>query len=367
MVGSIVDGSYSISKSAGRRSTTVARLSTTSRRSTDLTVTVTVTTTVTVTVTTTATETVTTTSTTTNQLQLTIGVFHSGSLIWSLMSPESGSYPYWQQIKEHIKYCIVQFYADLNDDGSLTPTAPIHFPLEWGCEGTDFDNLMLYCQEIIRNGFYPIIDLFLDNFETVTESGLRVFLANWSINLGENKVIWVPCWEYNQVKAPGWGTGSSRSYRIEPTDFNRVMMMIRKVRDDLRIGNILLGAYPLLWPLDSWDYAQYGDRLYEDWLPGMRMADILGVSSYNAKIDEAWEEARRLYYCINQPEKPFFFFEYANDYPQTGSVVTAGFVNDSYAEIPSHSFVKVIIWWHGTKYTPETIEAIGINAASYEG
>jgi len=266
------------------------------------------------------------------------------------------------------------FYASLNDDGTLTPTGPVHYPLVWepeGVLGTDLSNLMLHINDIIENGFFPIVDLFLANFETVSEDGLRIFLSSWSTALAGNRVIWNPCWEYNQIGTPGWGQRGTDpalpTYRVIASDFNRVTAMIRKVKDELGIRNILLGSYPFLFSLDSWDYTHYGDRVYEDWLPGMRMADVLGVSSYNEKIDKAWNEAKRLYDWINQPEKTFLFFEYANDYPRTGNVVTAEFVNDSYAKIPGYSFVKAIVWWHGTSFTPETIEAIGINAAQYEG
>lgn len=288
--------------------------------------------------------------------------FHTGAHYNELCDINNPMYPDWAVIKQHIKYALIQVNARLEDDGTLTPIGSYGYP----DMGVNFDQLMDYCDEIIAKGFFPIIDLWLNNFENITENGLREFLRNWSTHLGVNQVIFNPCREYNQL-GEWWGDGG-RTWRIVPEDFNRVMKMMRRVRDELGISNILLGSHPNIYLKGGDGYDVYGDNLYVPWIEGMRQADVLGASAYNDNVNESWSFAKHLYRLIGQTTKPFIFFEYANEcwwepYPK----VTADFVNKSYVMIPSYSFVKGIIWFFGPHCEKDAIPAIGQNATHFDG
>jgi hypothetical protein len=230
----------------------------------------------------------------------------------------------------------------------------------------NFDQLVSYCDEIEGKGFYPVVGLWLFNFETISEGGLRTFLSHWSYHLGQNRVIFKPCWEFNQL-GDWWGhnPGFNRSWHIAPEDYNRVMGMIRRVRDELGIRNILIASHANIY--DESLYSVYGDQLYLPWLEGMRQADIVGASAYDDNVTESWSYAEHLYTLIGRSEMPFIFFEYATKCfwpPYTD--VTSDFVRASYSMIPRHPFVKGIIWWFGSHYQHEAIVAIGESASQYD-
>ena len=164
--------------------------------------------------------------------------FHTGSSYSGLCDSTNPAYADFEAVRGNIRYCHIQLFARLEDDGSLTPIGRYGWP-EWG---VNFDQLVAYCDEIERKkGFYPVVGLWLFNFEAISEGGLRAFLWHWSYHLGPNRVIFKPCWEYNQLDDwCGYNPVFNRSWHIAPEDYNRVMGMIRRVRDELGIENILI-------------------------------------------------------------------------------------------------------------------------------
>ena len=288
--------------------------------------------------------------------------FHSGAPYFELLSPSNPTYPDWATVKDHLKICLVWVTCNVNNDGSLTPIGSPGYP----DMAIDLDGLMTYVNEITNAGFYVDLDMWINNIETMTEAGFRAFISNFSSRLGNIQIIFNPCREYNQL-GDWWGqtiTGGRTTWRIVPADYNRVMTMMRKVIDELGIGNILLGSHANIY--GAADLAEQGAGLYSGWLEGMRQAHVVGGSSYNDSVNDAWIQAKYLYDQIGQI-KPFIFFEYAQNWVNLPTILSPEYVNASYAKLTSNSFVKGIVWFPSDKYTSEAMAAIGVNAAIYEG
>jgi hypothetical protein len=104
-----------------------------------------------------------------------------------------------------------------------------------------------------------------------------------------------------------------------------------------------------------------------EYAEGMKQADIIGFSHYASNIAVSWQRAQTIFEKLNITQ-PFIFFEYAPDSPwSTGQNVTSQFVDDSYGMIPTHRFVKGLIWYFGSYFTQDTIIAIAQKAQIYEG
>jgi len=292
------------------------------------------------------------------------GQFYTGTGYGEMCDPYNSRYPEWNGIRDKVKIYRLMVFSRIEDDGTLNPWGEYGWP-DWG---VTYDQLLAYCDEITARGAYPVVSLWIGNFEEISENGVQTFLQKWAAHLGNNKVIFVPAWEFNQP--PDWGHwgkrvgGGDGTWYIEPSVYNSKMTLIREVRDSLGITNILIGAHANLWRTDA--YNEEGDSLYLPWIDGIRQADVVGVSGYDDNVDEMWLHAEHFYDLINQT-KPFFFFEYANECFWNGKNVSADFVNATYAKIPSYPFVKALIWWTGQYVNEDTIPTIGENAAAYDG
>jgi hypothetical protein len=289
-------------------------------------------------------------------------VVNTGTSVEELTDPYNSRYNQWDAIRQQIRLYRVMVFSRLQDDGSLNPWGRYG----WPDYGVTYDQLMAYCDQIVARGGYPVVSLWIGNFENISENGIKNFLQKWSAHLGSTQAIFIPAWEFNQPSDwDHWNTrtgGGDGTWAIDPAAYNQKMTLIRSVRDNLGITNILIGAHVVLWAPDK--YSIKGDALYLPWIDGIRQADVVGVSGYSDDVDQMWADAKHFYDLVGQ-SKPFYFFEYGNTGFWTGKNITASFVDASYSKIPDYLFVKGIIWWTGKYIEQDTIPAIGRNAGMY--
>jgi hypothetical protein len=255
-------------------------------------------------------------------------LFHSGASSDNLIpSHNPEEYAAWAPARPHLKYCYIEGSITINDDGTYTHN-----------QYTDMSPD--YLQSVFDAGFVPIMQLWITNFDTVTENGLRNYLKNLSYSLGNRQVIWLPCYEFNlNADDTDWGDrGNGQSWREDPSTYNKVMDWIRTILDTESLNNILLGVHMNLIPhASSWDFV----TLY---LEGMRKADIVGSSCYDLN-PTSWARAKQIYDMIGT-NKPWIFFEYGM-LPWNSPIPTDS-VNLAYDLLETHPFVKGIIWYFPT-------------------
>jgi hypothetical protein len=293
-------------------------------------------------------------------------------------------------------YTRAMHFANISDDGTLIPWGKT--PISYSDSAIDWEHLEQYLTEEIQAGLIPVEGLWVTNFEEVTESGISAFLTklgNLMTSL-DSWMIWVPAWEFNQLceiytEHPEWSwglgiAGSPRNWDISPDIYNSQMAMIRRVRDDLGIKNVLLGGapdsssiaypYPPSEPWQGWE-GDYGGRIrIEPWVQGIRQCDIIGASEY-IKADFQEDESivadilgdgwnKKIHELID-PSKPFFLWEYNVMFNSTGTSDTSPkFIEISYAQIPKNPWLKSIQWWCPFK-TQEAWDSLNYWAAIYEG
>lgn len=288
--------------------------------------------------------------------------FHTGALGWDYLYTEA-NYPnvngliFWEPVKPYLTYAEIQGNITLNSDGSLTPNPP---DLSW--LDVTWDGIVRQLTAIFNAGDIPVLEMWLTNFESVTEPGLTIFLKKLSEFVGPRIILWTPAWEMNyELGYAGWGNrGDGRTWRIEAADYNRQMALMRKVLDDNDIKNVLLSCHGNLRT------GLAGLSGIQEYFPGMLKADIIGFSHYETNLAQGWARASQIYAAMNT-SKPFIFLEYGpHSVWQTGTNVTVQEVNDSYNLLRTYPFVKGFIFYFGTDYaTPEVALAIRDNILIY--
>jgi len=250
----------------------------------------------------------------------------------------------WDSAMPFMKYVYSEAAFIINDDGSMTHT--LYNP-----------NDNAWIQHLFDIGKIPIIQNWITNFDTVSEAGLRAYFRNLSAFLGQRKVIWLPCYEFNGAN---WGDrGNGQSWNLDPTIFNTKMALMRNILDSEGITNILLGVHMNLLLSDP-------VSVFTDFISGMQKADILGASLYRVSysLDDYWARAQAIYDLIGTG-KPWVFFEYGVSWATT---MTPAFVDASYQKLNSHPWVKGFIWYiDDASLTTGTMDAITSNAQAYEG
>jgi hypothetical protein len=295
-----------------------------------------------------------------------IDLFHTGAPAWDYLyeepNYENGLYLRWEPARPYVKYALIQGAANLLDNGDTIPT--MYLDVSWS-------GITRQLTLILNNGDFPVLETWITNFESVTENGLRLFLNKLSDWLGTHMIIFDPCFEYNFPSyMAGWGDrGDGNSFKIQFSIYNEKMHLIRRILDEDNLKNIYLASHAnLLLSVENsgrWVDNPGFDGIAE-YFDGMRQADVLGFSHYVDNLTVSWERARAIYEAISV-SRPFIFFEYSPTSPWTTHLnVTAQFVDDSYAILPTYSFVKGIIWYFGPYFTQETILAIKQNAEIYE-
>lgn len=283
-----------------------------------------------------------------------VKMFHTGTRYENLFDPNCiPEYTVWQRLKPNVKYADIHAISSINNDGLL--------------DAVDFEELMIKCKTVINNNMIPILSLWVGNFETLTEETIRNFFLKVKQHIGDNTLIFKPCWEFNTTYPElHWGQRDGKNWYIKPEDYSRTMLLMRFVRDSTA-SNILLACHMNLHT--GWDVA-----LYLPWMEGARECDIFGLSVYSNDISIGWSKSKEVFDMLEQPEKPFFMFEYAPrtcayfpDEPECVSVTSPEYVNNSYGEILKNPWVKALNWWFGESFDESTMEALKINVEQYEG
>lgn len=279
--------------------------------------------------------------------------FHTGTANLEITeSRNQPEYMAWHNIRDVVKILRDQHRCILNDDGTLTPVGAAYTAECWYCEGIDIVGFYTCIDAMLNAGCFPVEELEISNFATMTEDGVRLFLSDLSAHLGSNVMLFNPTWEFNMGTPP----------KVAAEDYNRQMKMMVRVRDELGITNILLGSHAnMILAEEGWE------QWYDPWLPGIRCADILGFSGYHDDVNKIWWEAEQFYNRIGQPEKPFIMFEYANNCYVTNEPITGDFIRATYAKVPDYPFVKAVIWGFGRFFDEFVHPAIGTEAARWDG
>lgn len=254
-------------------------------------------------------------------------------------------------------------------------------------EKEDFERML---SAILDRGYELVLREWVHNFESLDEamvSGFLTYLSNWlSTNYPGKVIIWMPCWEYNQPENHRWiaecTKGAVRSnWYIEPDDFNRIMPIIRQVRDNLGITNVLLsaslncmyaGSWRYYWDSKTWEQGR--DLVIAPYLEGLQQLDVVGANAYLnnedwSYIDKVFDWLRRTYEYVDPTmTKPFVLMEFNTAYgvdsawPRDGS---QAHVEYCYNKLSTNSWCKGFCWFGDM--TDKLLNAVKTVAPQYEG
>ena len=327
---------------------------------------------------------------------LDLNVFHTGAPMHALLEEMNPSrYTLWTSAREA---GILKFSCHQGDYNTGTV---IH---ENGSVGGYYANgkLLELCDGILKQDITPQIETTrIMNFENLTETAVRNFLQNWGNWIETNHpnkfVIWNPACEFNHPDGdPGWGAhGHDWSWKIDYRDFNPQMKMIRRIRDELGLQDMILIC---IHATPKWSFLQNDDWKSNNWLTGFRgieeylegfaQGDIFGLSHYKAYKNPVynpnnmtWQETLQLGWkrckiiwekVCSQAGKtlPFFFVEFSlgsvRKYDKT-PIWKEG-VTYVYTEmVQNNEWVKGLLWYCGDRIEPDAMEEIVRLGKEYEG
>jgi len=271
-------------------------------------------------------------------------------------------------------YARTMNFADISSIGDLIPRGQAQSDTSGSMDWTSLDRVL---KNALRRGKILVLGLWVCNFETVAESGVRAFLARLNDRARNLNiyVIWIPAWEFNQHADWGhpewnWGlgvAGSPRNWYIQADIYVSKMKMIRTARDSLGIKNVLIGAQPdtlfrYVYPnwigeRDPWPLT--GQRVLMHYKAGIAQADVIGCSMYVGKgstgdagltditiIQSGFDWMHKVHDYIDLT-KPFIAFEYNSLVQQSVSNANTFFIQNTYKQIPSNFGwgLRGINWW----------------------
>lgn len=282
--------------------------------------------------------------------------------------------------RSQILYCRFQIFDNLSDTGELIPWASTGTTDVWSEGGCDYPHLIEHLDYVLNEGYVPVLALYIQNLEEVSQLGYKYFIGNLSKWLRTNYpgkyVIWEPCWEFNLYPWTDWWHTwvEMRTAMILPWDYEEAMTKIRVAIDDVGADNILLAAHIIPWHSESWNEngklrinGSSGGSDNAGYLRGIQKCDVVGVSLYTWTeewnngtssptagthgtgtyyIDWLWEDI--IMQIATDPDLPPFIgtFEY-NIIDLSAQVSNVSlFIEHSFSKIPQYAeYIHMFGWW----------------------
>lgn len=187
------------------------------------------------------------------------------------------------------RFCRMQIYGTLNEDGTIIPNSNWPIGNEGGATWGTIEQFLVDCASM---GVVPNLSFWLHNFEFHAEvyrdtgnySGLTTFfqqLKSLMNQYGVKEMIMEPAWEFNGGYWPV-SPAQQRNARIEPDLYAYGMEAIRTARDLANV-NCSIVSHILALHGDKWfdPERETWKRTYAaSWFAGMKYADVVTTSLY---------------------------------------------------------------------------------------
>src|SRR3989339_2026282 len=247
-----------------------------------------------------------------------------------------------------------EFFASIDDNGELILPG-FQDDKHQGAGSVDYPEFLSVIKDIHKNNMLPVMGLFIHNFETVSEKGMKRFFSRLSRDLKNNKIpkiIFIPCWEI-QGDWPAWPEGATRDCYIDPKIFNSKIWMIKRARDSARASNITL-AVAMAAEYENRHLNKKGS-IGHDYIEGLKACDIVGADYYPTNKEGAvwaFQDADKWITAL-RGSKPFAFFEYCieiADRETKEPIIWTNeekikFIKDTCELLKKTPIIEEIDWW----------------------